>query len=149
MHRLLIISVLLLLSAGVLDAQMMLESDCFVADRGNQPDGSDGAIHRYAYDGNFVATLTSAGFGQVRGLDVGLDGTVYVARGNDIYRYVSPGLVPDATPFFTGNKAQNAAVHPVTGNVWCSFGSNSSQAQVVELDPMGNVLQTLSGAPFD
>jgi DNA-binding beta-propeller fold protein YncE len=138
-----------LLAVRPAEAQMMLESDLFVADRGNVMNGSDGAVHRLNYDGSFVSTLPNAGMGQVRGIDVALDGTVYVARGNDILRYLSPALTPDATPFFTGNKAQNVAVHPVTGNLWCSFGSNPSEAMIVELDATGLPLQTLTGAPLD
>ena len=56
-------------------AQERVESDFFVADRGNAMNGSDGAVRHYSYTGNLIATLPAAGSGQVRGLGVAEDGS--------------------------------------------------------------------------
>ncbi|MEZ6194148.1 MAG: hypothetical protein R3F20_00235 [Planctomycetota bacterium] len=141
--------VALALLTPALSGQMLLESDLFVADRGLMSNGSDGEIRRYNNDGAFVGVLPNTGSGAIRSLAIADDGTIYVARGNQVLRYVSPALTPDTAPVVTGTAAQCVAIHPTTGNLWCSFGQTSSNAQILEVSPTGTILQTVTSALLD
>ncbi|MCA9319176.1 MAG: hypothetical protein KDB53_00505, partial [Planctomycetes bacterium] len=123
-------------------AQERVESDFFVADRGNAMNGSDGAVRHYSYTGNLIATLPAAGSGQVRGLGVAEDGTLYVARGDGVLAYAPPYNA--GVTFDTGVKAQDVAVHRLTGNIWCSYGATPTEAEIREITPGGTVVQTLT-----
>ncbi len=125
-----------------LSSQTLVESDIFVADRGNSSNGSDGEVRLYSNTGAILGTLPSAGSGKIRGIGVDDLGNAYVARGNEIIRYDAPGY-GQTTTVATGTKAQDVAFDPVSGTLWCSFGVNASEATIVQATTGGVVLQTL------
>ncbi|HGY92093.1 MAG TPA: hypothetical protein ENK43_13060 [Planctomycetes bacterium] len=138
-HLILLIALALALP---LSSQTLVESDIFVADRGNSSNGSDGEVRLYSNTGAILGTLPSAGSGKIRGIGVDDLGNAYVARGNEIIRYDAPGY-GQTTTVATGTKAQDVAFDPVSGTLWCSFGVNASEATIVQATTGGVVLQTL------
>ncbi len=134
------------LGAVGLRAQTFEEAELYVADRGVMSNGSDGEVRLYDHAGVFIGILPQVGTGQIRGIDTATNDVVYLARGDEIRRFSGPMSTPDTTPFASGTKAQDVAVNPVTGNIWCSFGTNSTSAMILELDPAGNLLRTVTDA---
>lgn len=134
--------VLALIISSVCSAQMRVEYDFFVADHGNNQ------VRQYSYTGQLIATLPSIGSGSLRSVETDAFGDLYVARGTSVWRFAAPTYQPDATPFATGNSAQGIAVDPITGNIWCSFGNTTGNAEIREITTAGTVLQTLMGSPL-
>lgn len=131
-----------------LRAQTYEEAEFFVADRGLMSNGSDGEVRLYNHVGVFMSVLAQVGTGQIRGIETGPNDVVYLARGDEIRRYTGAMNTPDPVAFASGTKAQDIAVNPVTGNVWCSFGTSSGSAEVIEVDTAGNVLRSITDPLF-
>ena len=142
MRSTLALGILLLLSAST-SAQTYVENEIILADRGNAQNGSDGGVRRYTMTGNLLGSLPAAGSGATRGVGVDVAGNIWIARGNDIIMYAAPSYAA-GNVIVSGVKAQDVAIHPVTGNVWCSFGASAMEAQVLEVTPAGTVVQTLT-----
>ncbi|MCB9832204.1 MAG: hypothetical protein H6807_06980 [Planctomycetes bacterium] len=144
--RSILAALLLALLVTAARGQTYEEAELYVADRGLMSDGSDGEVRLYNHAGFFVGVLPQVGSGQIRGIETSGADVVYLARGNEIRRYSGPMSTPDVTPFASGNKAQDVAVNPVTGNVWCAFGTSSSSAQILEVSPAGALLRTITSS---
>lgn len=134
-----------LLTLGAI-AQDLPETRMFVADRGNVSGGSDGAVFEFTLTGDFISQLPNFGSGAIRGIAVADNGDVYVARGGAVNRFDAAGGYAAGTTFALGSMAQDIAIHPVTGNVWCSFGTSASTAMVVEMTPAGVTVNTVTDA---
>lgn len=122
------------------------EGEMFVADRGNMNNSNDGGINRYSHTFSLLQSLPLTGSGSIRGLSVAVNGDVFVARGDDVIRwertlgYMCPMVVA------TGVKTQDIVIHPVTGNLWVTFGTDNMTAEVREISPAGATLQSFTDA---
>ena len=143
--RLPLVVALVAFFSSMLAAQTRVETDIFVADRGNNQNGSDGGVRRYSYTGQLIGTLSPAGSGAIRGIGLAANGDLYVTRGDAVLRYPAP-FYSVGTAIHTDLRAQDVAVHPVTGNIWVGFGASASEAKIKELDVAGTVLQTITNA---
>ncbi len=133
------------LSACLLaSSQTFEETEFVVVDRGVQMNGSDGELRLYTHSGGFLSTLPSVGSNQYRGGAFADTGELFVARGNDIWRFVGNPLLPDVAPFATGTKAQDVVVNSADGHVFCAFGNNTASATILEYDDTGTLVQTIT-----
>ena len=139
--------IILVLAAWTGAAQTTyVEGDLFVADRGNNSNGSDGEIRRYSHNGQLRATIAPGGSGAIRGIAFDEAGVLYVARGNSVIRLLPPTYAPAPVVFATGIKAQDVAFNRSTKNIWVSWGANAAEAQITEITPVGTVVQTITSA---
>ena len=74
---------------------------------------------------------------------------LYVARGNAINVFTAASGYSQGSTFALGTMAQDVAVHPATGNIWCAFGVSSSNAMILEVSPGGTTLQTITDPLFE
>lgn len=132
------------LCAPLAMGQDLPEFRMFVADRGDTAGGSDGGVYQFTVTGDFLNQVPNFGSGPIRSIAVGDNNDLYVARGNAINVFTASSGYSQGATFALGTMAQDVAVHPVTGNVWCSFGVSSSSAMVLEVTQGGTTLQTIT-----